>query len=177
MLDFEVQRFTRQCCETEVILQPGDEFYSALVLQGASVLRRDYAAAAWKGPPPGTIGWWKAQVPDLQTRRISWAPNDVIAHYFEQLYDQVDAPADLRYVLALLMVRRRIARLEETERDDRGQETFVLYSPRNEREYRVLVAAPSAERIEAIQQHLGDLLFGGTAAAQPPTNTEARKDA
>ena len=37
MLDFEVQRCTRKCCETDAILQPGDEFYSALVAQGSQV--------------------------------------------------------------------------------------------------------------------------------------------
>lgn len=176
MLDFELHRCTRQCCETEAILQPGDEFYSALVVQGAQVVRRDFAAAAWHGPPEGTIGWWKAQVPDMQSRRMFWAPNDVIAHYFEQLYEQADAPQDLRYVLALLMIRRRVARLEETERDDQGQETFVLYCPRNEREYRVAVATPSAERIGEIQQHLGALLFGGTTSSESATNPATRRD-
>ncbi len=177
MLDFDLQRCTRQCCETEAILQPGDEFYSALVRQGAHVLRRDYAAAAWTGPPSGTIGWWKAQVPDMHSRRVSWAPNDVIARYFEQLYEQPDAPPDLRYVLALLMIRRRIARLEDTEQDELGQETHVLFCPRNERAYRVVVATPTAERIGEIQQHLGELLFGGAPSSDAVTKAETRKDA
>jgi hypothetical protein len=112
----------------------------------------------------------------MQSRRMFWAPNDVIAHYFEQLYEQADAPQDLRYVLALLMIRRRVARLEETERDDQGQETFVLYCPRNEREYRVAVATPSAERIGEIQQHLGALLFGGTTSSESATNPATRRD-
>jgi hypothetical protein len=177
MLDFELHRCTRQCCETEAILQPGDEFYSALVVQGAQVIRRDYAAAAWKGPPEGTLGWWKAQVPDIQSRRMFWAPNDVMAHYFEQLYEQADAPQDLCYVLTLLMIRRRVVRLEDTERDDDGHETFVLYCPRNEREYRVAVVTPTPERIGEIQQHLGALLFGGNTSSEAATKSESRRDA
>ncbi len=38
---------------------------------------------------------------------------------------------------------------------------FVLYCPRNEREYRVAVASPSPTRVEEIQQQLAELLFAG----------------
>jgi hypothetical protein len=158
MLDFEVHRCTRKCCETEVILQPGDEFYSALVAQGAQVIRKDYCAAAWKGPPDGSLGWWKSQVPDIHSHKMHWAPNDVILHYFEQLEEE-NSQADMRYVLALLMIRRRIVRLEETQHDERNQEIYVLYCPRNEREYRVIVATLTPRRVEEIQNQLVELLF------------------
>lgn len=160
MLDFEVQRFTRKCCVTDAILQPGDEFFSALISEGAHVVRRDYSAAAWTGPPTGTVGWWKSQVPDVLARKAHWAPNDVILHYFEQLYED-DKQADMRYVLTLLMIRRRIVRLEDTEKDEQDREVFVLYCPRNEREYRVNVCLPTAERAEEIQNHLAELLLAG----------------
>jgi hypothetical protein len=160
MLDFEVQRFTRKCCETDVILQPGDVFYSALVAQGAQVIRKDYAERAWKGPPDATLGWWKAQVPDFHSHKMHWAPNDVILHYFDQLYED-DSQADMRYVLALLMIRRRIVRLEDTDHDDQQREIFVLYCPRNEREYRVAVTSPTPERTAEIQNQLAELLFAG----------------
>jgi hypothetical protein len=162
MLDFEVQRFTRKCCVTDAILQPGDEFFSALISEGAHVLRRDYAATAWSGPPQGTVGWWKSQVPDVLSRKAHWAPNDVILHYFEQLYED-DSQADMRYVLTLLMIRRRIVRLEDTEQAEPGPEVFVLYCPRNEREYRVTVSIPTAQRAEEIQNYLAELLLAGNA--------------
>jgi hypothetical protein len=160
MLDFEVHRCSRMCCETEAILQPGDVFYSALVAQGSQVIRKDYCAAAWTGPPAGSLGWWKSQVPDVHSRRMHWAPNDVILHYFEQLEDE-GSQADMRYVLALLMIRRRIVRLEDTERDAQDREVFVLYCPRNEREYRVVVTHLSPPRVDEIQHQLADLLFAG----------------
>ncbi len=160
MLDFEVQRSTRICCETQTVLQPGDVFYSALVTQGSQVVRRDYSAGAWTGPPAGTLGWWKSQVPDVHSRKTRWAPNDVILHYFEQLEFE-PSQADLQYVLALLMIRRRIVRLEETQHDEQGREVFVLYCPRNEREYRVTVACLEPARVEEIQRQLAELLFSG----------------
>ena len=161
MLDFEVQRFTRKCAQTDRELQPGDVFYSVLVAEGAAVVRRDYLADTWEGPPPNAIGLWKSQVPDVHNKKMHWAPNDVILHYFEQLASEPDK-ADIRYVLALLMVRRRIVRLEDTETDEQGQENYVLYCPRNEREYRVAVVTPPEPRIGQIQNELAELLFAGS---------------
>lgn len=157
MLDFEVQRFTRRCCKTDRQLEPGDLVYSVLVVENAEVIRQDFSEEAWSGPPEGAIGWWKSRVPDLHATRMHWAPNDVIVHYFEQL-EACDEKADMRYVLALLMIRRRIVRLEETETDEQG-EIFVLYCPRNEREYRVRVVVPSEPRVAEIQNELAGLLF------------------
>lgn len=160
MLDFEVQRFTRKCSRTDEVLPPGAVFYSALIAEGSSVVRKDFAEESWQGPPEGVIGWWKSQVPDVHSPQKHWAPNDVILHYFEQLEGN-EAQSDLRYVLALLMIRRRITRLEETRHDDEQREVFVMYCPRNEREYEVEVVSPSEQRIGEIQQELSELLFGG----------------
>ena len=99
-------------------------------------------------------------MPDFHSHKMHWAPNDVILHYFEQLYED-DSQADMRYVLALLMIRRRIVRLEDTDHDDQQCEIFVLYCPRNEREYRVAVTSPTPERTAEIQNQLAELLFAG----------------
>ncbi len=158
MLDFEIQRFTRRCCVTDRQFEPGDVVYSALISQGSQVIRRDYGGESWQGPPEGTLGWWKSQVPDVHATKMHWAPNDVLLHYFEQLEGDAEK-ADMRYVLALLMIRRRIVRLEDTEVDDAQREVFVLYCPRNEREYRATVQVPSSTRVEEIQNELAELLF------------------
>ncbi|MCO6454003.1 MAG: hypothetical protein J5I93_01705 [Pirellulaceae bacterium] len=158
MLDFAVQRCTRRCHASDRELAPGETFYSVLVADGAEVTRRDYAAEAWQGPPAGALGWWKSQMPAPHARKMHWAPNDVILHYFQQLGEET-AETDIRYVLALLMIRRRIMRLEQTERDAQGQELLVLYCPRSDVEYRVAVVMPTAERVRAIQDELARLLY------------------
>ena len=158
MLDFEVQRFTRRCSKTDRQLEPGDWVYSVLVTVESEIVRQDFSEEAWEGPPEGAIGWWRSRVPDLDATKMHWAPNDVILHYFEQLEGRGEK-ADMRYVLALLMIRRRIVRLEETETNEEQGEVLVLYCPRNEREYRVPVVVPPEPRIGEIQNELAELLF------------------
>lgn len=162
MFDFEVQRCTRRCAKTQRDLRPGESFYSVLIAEGASVVRQDYAADEWDGPPENAIGWWKSQMPGSGGRKMHWAPNEVILHYFEQLEHQPDQQ-DMRYVLALLMVRRRIVRMEETQQARPTGEMLVLFCPRTELEYRVPVRTPSPERVIQIQQELGRLLYAHSA--------------
>jgi hypothetical protein len=158
MLDFEIQRCTRKCFATERELRPGETFFSVLVQEGAEVTRRDYAEEAWTGPPEGAIGFWKSQMPGAGAKKLHWAPNDVMLHYFEQLADN-EEKLDVRYVLALLMIRRRVVRQENTEIDEQGREVAVLFCPRNEQEYRTPVVMPSAERVQQIQDEIAKLLY------------------
>lgn len=157
-MDFEVQRCTRQCAKSGRVLQPGETFYSVLTVSGADVLRQDYAAEAWEGPPAGALGWWKAQMPELNARKINWAPNDVMLHLLEEMETQPEL-ADMRYVLTLLLIRRRVLRLEESVHDEQNQEWLVVYSHKKETTTRVRVATPSAARISEIQDELARLLF------------------
>jgi len=156
-MDFEIERCTRRCAVTGQELQPGETFYSVLVEEKGRLRRYDYSEAGWSGPPAEAIACWKSQIPDPRARRPSWAPGDVMLEFFDELEDQPERE-DMRYLLALLLVRRRVMRLEETERDAQGRETLVLYCPRREATYRVPVVSPSEERIKTIQEELARLL-------------------
>ena len=159
-MDFEVQRCTRHCAKTERQFEPDEVFFSVLVAEGGETVRRDYSTEAWEGPPEGVLGWWKSQMPSRNENEVSWAPNDVMLRYFEELETNADK-ADVRYVLGLLMVRRRLCRLEETEHEEDGNELLVLYCPRNEKTYKTLVVTPTEHRANEIQDELAELLFRG----------------
>ncbi len=162
MIDYEIQRCTRHCATTGRELQPGEVFYSTLTTDGPQVVRHDYAPEAWQGPPEGVLGWWKAHVPQRDARKLHWAPNDVMLELLESLEAQPDKQ-DMRYVLALLLIRRRVVRLEESEQDELSREVSVLYCPRRETTYRVVTVMPTEERTAEIQEELARLLFASAA--------------
>jgi hypothetical protein len=157
MIDYEIHRCSRRCAATDRELHNGETCYSVLVAEGAAVVRRDYSPEAWQGPPENALGFWQTTIVDPQAGRLHWAPNDVMLNYFERLLDDPTA-ADARYVLALLLVRRRVLRVEATEKDAAGQDVLVLHCSRNEAQYRVAEVMPTPERAAAIQQQLAELL-------------------
>lgn len=160
MTDIELQRCSRHCAVTGRRLEDGEEFCSELRSRGAELERLDYAADAWPGPNEATIAWWKSRIPTPESRRARWAPNDVLLEVFQDLLGRPEQ-ADKRYVMALLLVRRRILRLEETEQSPQGDAQLALYSPRDEKTYRVPVRTPADVRIGEIQRELEQLLFAG----------------
>ncbi len=156
-MDYEVQRCSRHCAESGRELAPGEAFYSVLVAEGAELRRYDYSLQTWKGPPKDAVGWWKSQIPDRGAARKHWAPNDVMLQFFDELAEQPQKQ-DIRYVLGLLLVRRRVMRLEESQADAQGREVMVLYCPRREATYQVPAVVPDESRIEEIQEELARLL-------------------
>lgn len=157
-MDYDIQRCSKRCAVTNRELLPGEEFYSVLLRQGSGFVRRDYSVEAWTGPPEDAVGWWKSRLTNRGAPRRTWAPSDVMLEFFCQLESQPDQQ-DLRYVLALLMIRRGIFRQEGTESDDQGRSWLVVYSPHQEKEYQVAVVLPANDqRAQIIQQELGRLL-------------------
>jgi hypothetical protein len=171
LLDFEVQRPARRCAATDRPLEPGEECYSVLEVAGAEIVRKDYCRDAWRGPPEAAFGWWKSRVPEPIAKKIKLAPNDVLLELFDQLADQPQQQ-DVRYVLTLLLVRRRVFRLETAPEPAHGRagqdgeeplETMFVYCPKRDASYQVPAVFPSGERIDEIQQQLSDLLIAGAA--------------
>jgi hypothetical protein len=169
-LDFEVQRSTRRCAATDRPLEAGEECYSVLEVHGAEVIRKDYCTAAWQGPPENAFGWWRTRIPEPLAKKIKLAPNDVLVELFEQLAEQPEQD-DLRYVLALLLVRRRVFRLETPPEPMNGGpassvresvvEAMYVYCPKRDASYSVPVSWPEDARIDEIQQQLSELLIAG----------------
>lgn len=163
-MDFEVQRCTRHCATSGRALVEGETFYSVLVVEGAEVRRLDFAAEAWQGPPEQpNLGWWKSQMPTRESKRAKMAPRDVLLQLFSELETQPEQ-ADLFYVLALLLVRHRILRLEDHETSEQGGELMILYSARDDSTHRVPVATPSEARVQEIQDTLARLLAADTVS-------------
>jgi hypothetical protein len=165
MMDFDVERCTRHCAATGRPFAEGEEFYSCLVAEGAHVRRHDYAVEAWQGPPEGALGWWKSKMATQHAKKKRMAPSEVLLELFTGLESVADQQ-DMRYVLALLMVRRRVLRVEEAGANEPGAEsgeTLVLYCPRNEITYRVSVIVPDEARAAQIQDELARLLFADAA--------------
>ena len=156
-MDYEIQRCTRRCATTGREFAPGETYYSVVVAEGADLKRYDYSAEAWQGTPEGAVGWWKAQIPGAEPKRKHWAPNDVMLNFFDELQQQPDKQ-DMRYVLTLLLVRRRVFRVEEEENDQQGHEELVVYCPRRDTSYRIPAIMPDAARVTEIQEELARLL-------------------
>ena len=157
LLDIEVTHCSRTCAVSGRTLAPREAYFSTLHIDNGVTVRRDYAADQWRGPADGVIAWWKARVPESESKP-KLAPQDVLLNLFTELAERPHE-AEFRYVLGLLLVRRRILKFDETRHDAAG-EVMLLDCPRRNEQYELLVAAPDPERTEQLQQRMVELLYG-----------------
>lgn len=116
---FAVARPTGICAATGRPLAPGERFVATLVERGTGVdapgeglERLDFALDAWSsgarpGPEFRVFGSWRSVVPESAARAPS-VDEDALLDLFDQLGENAEPKAAaLRYLLALLLIRRK----------------------------------------------------------------------
>lgn len=171
LFDLQVRACSRTCFKTEKTLEPGETYFSDLVEAEGQVVRRDYSVTSWEGPAEGSLGWWRSRVP-AQEEKQKLAPSEVLLNLFIALEDN-SSETQFRYVLSLLLVRRKLLKPEESTRDQQGQEVLVLSSAARKEQYEVIVDEPNEVQALLIQQRMIDLLYGDGEKLETPEATQA----
>jgi hypothetical protein len=155
MTDYQIQAPTRRCAVTGRELRPGEKYYSALLDDGSAFVRRDYGPNAWAGPPAGAIGFWAGRVPaDGEAARRPPIDDELLVECFQRL-DGAAEPAKVhfRYVVALLLMRRKRFKFEDVHKDAAG-ETLTLRDTRTGDRYAVADPGLTEEAMAAVQDEV-----------------------
>jgi len=166
LLDFEVRSCSRHCAATERTLEPGDVYFSVIHTHNTDLVREDYCVDGWQGPPENCLGWWRSRIPTKEGTAPKLAPTDVMLNLFATLADRPDDEG-FRYLLGLLLLRRRVLRRDDSYQDEAGREVLHLFCPRRGERSELVVAMPDAPQAAQIQQRMIDLLYGDAEAAEP----------
>jgi hypothetical protein len=155
MIDYQIAPSTRTCSVTGRELKAGERYYSVLLDEGGKLVRRDYSREAWAGPPEGAFSFWQARVSEGPARRPP-VDDDLLLDCFGRLEGE-DEPGRVRfrYVLALLLMRRRRLKFEEARREG-GREVLQLRCTRTGARHQVVNPGLSDEEMEAAR----DDVFG-----------------
>jgi len=158
LLEIELKNCSRLCATTERTLEPGDVYFSVLEDLGTELLRQDYSVEGWQGPPEDCLGWWRSRIPTKDDSKPQLAPRDVMLNLFAALAEKPQEQ-DFRYLLGLLLLRRRVLRTEETKQDEQGRPQLVLHCPRRDEQFDLTISELDAERSAQVQQRMIELLY------------------
>lgn len=154
MIDYQIQPSTRRCCVSGRELRPGERFYSVLLEEDGKFLRKDYSAEAWQGPPDDAFSFWMGRLNPPHGPRRPPIDDDMLMDCFQRLEGQWE-PSRLRFrfVLALLLMRRRRLKFEQTQQDG-PQELLVLRCTRDGGRHRVVNPNLTDEELETVQDEV-----------------------
>ena len=158
MTDYQIQPHTRRCAASGRELRPGEKFFSVLLEDGGKLVRKDYAGEAWPGPPDGALAFWTGRVPAAEQARKLRIDDDLLADCFARLEGQADpAQVNFRYVVALLLMRRKRFKFEEA-RSEGGREVLKLRCTRTGAEHEVVNPRLTEDEILAVQDEVFKVL-------------------
>jgi hypothetical protein len=155
---WHIARSTRTCAGTGDPIPAGEAFFSALVETEETFERRDFSPAAWPETDKAPFfSYWKNKGGEVKEEKKRSVDYDRLLAFYDNLETAEDPQKRLfRYVLALILVRRRKLRLENMEKTATGDK-LTVYDRR--REATVEITAPEAAREEfaAVQSKLNEL--------------------
>jgi hypothetical protein len=151
MIDYQIQPSTRRCSATGRELRPGERYYSVLLEENGKFVRKDYSAEAWQGAPKDAFSFWMGRLMPPQGKRRQPIDDEMLMECFQRLEDSLEpSRIRFRYVAALLLMRRRRLKFEETRQDD-SQEVLILRCVRTGIRHPVINPVLTDEELASVQ--------------------------
>jgi hypothetical protein len=154
MTNYQIHGPARTCAATGRELKPGEKVFSVLTDQGGQFVRTDYKTDAWPGPPSGAVAWWAGRVPEAGRPARPVINDDLLVDCFEHLAGTADpARQRFRYVVALLLMRRKRFRFEDARKRDES-ETLVVRDAKSGRKHEVIDPQLTGPEMDAVRDEV-----------------------
>ena len=122
--DWQIEASQRQCTSCEREFSVGDEYFSALLETAEGFSRRDYCGGCFSSRGSEEFfSFWKTRVPEPKERprRAKFVGVDRLLDFFRRLEDDPDPKRqNFRYVLGLILLRKRCLKMTDVERSGDG---------------------------------------------------------
>jgi hypothetical protein len=160
--EYKIESSARRCATCERPFGVGEEYYSAVVEteEEARLARRDFCPACWQPDTQTFFSFWKTSVPAPEpTRGPRLIDFTRLLGLFERLGESEDGEnLRFRYVLALVLMRKRRLRLVSLRRLGGRAEVLTLREVGGDRQHTVRNPGLSDEEIQGAADRLREIL-------------------
>jgi len=156
---YEVARPHGRCHVTGAAIEPGTKFMAALRETPAGFERVDVLLDAWpQFDRADVLAHWQTVMPRHEQKKKLFVDDQVLCELFERLGSATEpAKLNFRFVLGLILMRKRMV-IYETSRVDDGREVWaVRFKGRDERMDLVNPKLDEAQ-VQEVSQQLGEIL-------------------
>lgn len=146
-----------------------EEYWSALFSEGEALSRKDYCGACWTGMPEGAFSHWRTRSKKKPALPKRFVDDGVLLDFFERLCEsEDDSRAKFQFIMAVLLMRKRLLKEKSRRRDERGV-VWSVEAPRLGKTFEVrdqgLTEPEVAELLGQIGQVLNVELAGDRTGA------------
>lgn len=173
MADWKLSSRTSDCSSCGRTFAEGERHVSTLSIAGEDLARRDACEPCFR-PEPGRedLFFWFTRTRQGHKRALAFDLPTL-----EQLFLRLEGREErrireLRYVLCLILMRKRRLKLQRVERGEEG-EAMIVRRPRRDEGWRVFVFDFGVERLESLRQELLDVFEGADPAVRVESEATA----
>ena len=159
MADWEIKKTLGQCFGTETPFEAGQDYYAALVETEQGLERRDYSIAYWQEAKPAVYCYWKSRMTPPEQKKKLFVDDEMLMAFFDRLADETEPEkVSFRFVLTLILMRKRKLKYESSKTDEAGCEVWTLRVTGQDRTETVVNPHLSEDQIEQLSGQMGQIL-------------------
>ena len=84
MDEWEIDKPVGQCYGTGRKIEPGEEYFGALVETDQGLLRRDFCAEYWNSEKPDAFCYWKTKLTPADQKKPIFVDDDMLMAFFRR---------------------------------------------------------------------------------------------
>jgi len=161
--EYEIAKITGVCAVCGRQLRPKEEFVAALRELPSDFERQDFCVPCWQQRQPrqdgSVLAVWRSTVPRPQEKKKRFVDDDLIINFFERLDGAADTTKlDFRFVLALVLMRKKLLVYDRMEKLPDGQEVWLMHLKGSDDCHKVVNPRMDDQEIAEVSKHLGEIL-------------------
>jgi hypothetical protein len=167
--NWRIPRRTRVCARSGLALDLAKPFFSALIERNDSFERLDFSSEAWPEVEKEPFhSYWRNKGREEDPNRRRPVDFERLRAFFDSLEGtKTRGSRLLRYVLALILARRRKLRLDDMARTADGDRLLLHDGRGGGRDLEVIAPEATREELESAQEKLNRLFDCDFESADP----------
>lgn len=158
MNEWAINKPLGQCYGTGRKIECGEEYFGALVQTEEGLQRRDFCPEYWQSRKPDTFCYWKTRLPQPGQKKQLFVDDQMLIAFFERLEKETEQEkVNFRFVLALILMRKRILKYDETKIED-DREIWLLRTVGDRQTAEVVNPHLDEAQIEQLSSQIGEIL-------------------
>jgi hypothetical protein len=147
------------CAVTGNPIVAGDKFVAAIRETPEGIERRDITLDQWEAfDKAGLLAYWQTVMPQHEQKKKLFVDDEVLSTLFERLADATEeAKVNFRFVLGLVLMRKRLIVYEET-RHEEGHDVWVVRMKGRDDRLDLVDPKLDESKVADVSQQLGEIL-------------------
>ncbi len=157
---YDVPRPAGVCAVSGRAIAPGEKFVAAVRETPTGLERLDVSPEAWGGfDKANLLGFWHTVMPQPEQKaKKLFVDDDVLCTLFERLADtSEEAKVNFRFVLGLILMRKRLVIYEATRREE-GRDVWVVRLKGREDRLDLVDPKLDESQVADVSRQLGEIL-------------------